>query len=280
MDFLLNILLLGTGLIVGFYAGIMGTGGNVLLIPILDAILAARGVHDEELVKAVIAHSLVVTLFNGIFVSYRQFRAHNFYPKEATITALLGIVSAFLTTYLISSGDWYDKKKFNLVFVSMLLLLVIKLFTDRKSGVVESKERSNTALFLLTGGITGILTSLSGMGGGIVLIPAFTDGMKMPIRKAASISISVIALLALPISITYLLARPSAAFPTLPAQIGYLSFGLILPILVGIFVAVPFGVKIAHKIHPLTIRFTFATIILLLCIKTIYLQHYFHLMLF
>lgn len=270
MDFLQILLLFITGLVVGFYSGIMGTGGNVILIPILDALLAARGVHDEELVKSVIVHSLILTLFNGIFISYRQYRTNNFYPKEAAITAILGIITAFITTHLITSGDWYDKKKFNIVFVTMLLLLVIKLFTDRKSGVVETKERSNTALFLLTGGVTGILTSLSGMGGGIILIPAFTDGMKMPIRKAASISISAIALLALPISFQYLMTKPAQDFPALPLRMGYLSFGMILPILTGMFFAAPWGVKIAYKIHPLTIRFVFALIILFLCIKTMY----------
>ncbi|MDX1943405.1 MAG: sulfite exporter TauE/SafE family protein [Saprospiraceae bacterium] len=270
MDFLQILLLLMTGLVVGFYSGIMGTGGNVILIPILDALLAARGVHNEELVKSVIAHSLMVTLFNGIFISYRQYRTNNFYPKEAIITAFLGVLTAFFTTHFITSGDWYDKKKFNIVFVTMLLLLVIKLFTDRKSGVIETKERSNTLLFLLTGGITGILTSLSGMGGGILLIPAFTDGMKMSIRKAASISISAIALLALPISLQYLTTKPPKNFPTLPLPIGYFSFGMILPILLGMFVAAPFGVKIAHKIHPLTLRFIFAGIIAVLCIKTIF----------
>lgn len=270
MDTLQIFLLIGIGLIVGFYSGVMGTGGNVIFIPILDAMLTARGVHDEELVKSVIAHSLIITLFNGLFVSYRHYRANNFYPKQAIITALPGMVLATITTQLIATSDWYNKTSFNLVFASMLLLLVAKLFTDRKSGVVAATEKSSRALFLITGSITGILTALSGLGGGIVLIPAFTDVMKMSIRKAVSISISVISLLALPISIRYLTVETPPDFPTLRMGFGYISLGIIFPILIGVFIGAPFGVKIAHKVSPLTIRLTFASVILFVCIKTLY----------
>lgn len=264
------VLLLLTGALAGFYSGLVGTGANIVLIPMLDLILSKAGLQGDDLVKAIIAHSLFITLFSGAFISFRQYRANNFYPKPILLTALPGMVTATLTTYWIKTGTWYDKPTFDLVFLSILILLLIRLFTNRTAGVSEVQETLPNKAYLTTGALTGVVTSLSGFGGGIIMIPFFTDLFKMPIRKASSISIGVIALLALPISLTYLFAHPHDQAIHLPGQVGYISFIIAIPALVGIFLFAPLGVKTAQKVSPATIRLVFTIVVTVLCIKLIY----------
>ncbi|MFN7119484.1 MAG: sulfite exporter TauE/SafE family protein [Saprospiraceae bacterium] len=270
MDYWYFLLLIGTGALAGFYSGLVGTGANIVLIPMLDLILSKAGLTGDDLVKAIIAHSLCITLFSGIFISFRQYKAKNFYFLPVLYTALPGMLTASLTTHFIKIGNWFDKVTFDVIFLSMLLLLLLRLFTDRKSGVLEVKTELPPSAYLLTGTLTGIITSLSGFGGGIVMIPFFTDVFKMPIRKASSISIGVIALLAVPISLTYLLSSPDHQAPPLPMQVGYLSFYLILPTLVGIFLFAPLGVKTAQQMTPTTIRLIFTIVVTILCFKMIF----------
>ena len=262
-------LLFITGLLAGFYSGLVGTGGNIILIPVLDYVLSHTGLREDALVKSSIAHSLLITFFSGISVSWKQYRIHNFYPREILLTAVLGIFGSLLVTYLIRSGHWYDKRRFDMVFLGMLLLLSFKLFADRRSGVQDANGKGNPVAFLVTGAVTGMITALSGLGGGLIMIPVFTDILKMPIKKASSISIGVIALFALPISINYLVTSPPAA-EHLPLQTGYISWAIVLPVLAGIFLLAPAGVKTAQKMQPGRIRLILAIVITLLCIKMIY----------
>lgn len=264
------LLLVITGALAGFYAGLMGTGANIILIPMLDFMLSDASLQGDDLVKAIIAHSLCITLFSGGYISFRQYRVQNFYLIPVVFTALPGMITAAVTTYIIKTGNWYNKHTFDLVFLSMLILLLLRLLTNRKAGVTDVNENLPKGAFWLTGAITGIVTSLSGFGGGIVMIPFFTDIFKMPIRKASSISIGVIALLALPISITYLTAHPHDQVQVLPWQFGYISFAIVLPTLLGIFSFAPLGVKTAQKMNPARIRLIFSVVVAALCGKIIW----------
>jgi len=269
MDHWLILLLFITGLLSGFYSGMIGSGGNVILIPVLDFVLFNAGLKDDILVKSIIAHSLMVTFFLGCIVAYRQYKAGNFFAKEVLLTSVVGIVTAIVATWLIRNGDWYNKEDFDIVFSFMLFLLILKLFTDKTSGLTGMYERSSAPLLLGIGGLTGVVTSLSGLGGGILLIPGFTDIMRMSLKKASSVSISVIAVLALPISLSYLAEVPNKA-ATLPFQVGLISFTVVVPTLLGVLISAPFGVKTAHRIHPRTIRIIFAIVVSSLLVKMIY----------
>lgn len=178
--------------------------------------------------------------------------------------------TATLASHFIKIGNWFDKATFDILFLSCLMLVLLRFITNRKAGVSDVKEDISKSAYFTTGAVTGIVTSLSGFGGGIVLIPFFTDLFKMPIRRASSISIGVIALLALPISIVYLFANARHSAHILPWQIGYISFAIVLPTLLGIFAFAPLGVKTAQKISPATIRLIFTIVVMALCGKMIY----------
>lgn len=270
MDIQTILLLCLTGAAVGFYAGVTGTGGNMILVPMLDFLLARYGLAGEDLVRFMIANSLLITFFTGAIVSFRQYKVNNFYIREMLLVGLIGIVTAGITTHFVCNATWYDKRKFDIVFSMMILPVIVKMFVDRKSGVIAMQERKNNAFFLVTGFFTGILTALSGLGGGIVMFPIFTDILKMPIKKASSVSIGVIALLALPVSILYLLEKPNHLTVHLPLQVGYVAFGFVIPILFGVLLVSPYGVRVGQTMQPVTIRFLFGGIIGTVFLKTVY----------
>jgi uncharacterized protein len=270
MDIATILMLCLTGMGVGFYAGLTGTGGNMILVPMLDFLLIRYGFQGEDLVRFMIANSLLMTFFTGAIVSYGQYKANNFYIREMLWVGLAGIVTAGLTTQFIKDATWYDKRKFDIVFSFMLLPVIFKMFTDKKSGVEAQIERKNPFIYIVTGLCTGVLTALSGLGGGIVMLPIFTDVLKMPIKKASSVSIGVIALLSLPVSILYLIAKPDHLTVHLPLQVGYISFGFVIPILLGVVVVSPYGIRAAQKMPPLTIRLIFGGIISIVFLKTMY----------
>ena len=179
---------------------------------------------------------------------------------------------AYIVSEIIKTTTWYDKFYFDIVFFMMLMLLAIRLLlikSKEDESVVLSNNKRNSISFLGLGALTGSVTSLSGVGGGVVIIPFLTDILKISIKKASSISIGVIMLLASSVSFSYLSAGDSHQITkVLPLQVGYISISLVLPILGGIFLASSFGVKTAQKTSAQRLRIIFGVVVTLLCIKT------------
>ena len=267
----------------GFLFGMVGIGGNVLYIPIFSYLLTQIGFHDEELSRAVIANALLILVFTGSAVSWQQFKVDNFFLKEVLLTASTGVTMAFLTSFLIKSGDWYDKKTFDFVFTGLLFFTLLRLFTSKKEAnpdklhnnfekegpSVFSRFWGAKRLFFFVGIITGSLTAFSGMGGSIVMIPLFTELGGLTMKKAHSISTGVVPLMALTIATFYFFGTPHLA--QIPAsQFGYLNFGIAAPVIAGSMLTSPFGVQAAHKVKPTTQKLVFATIVTVVLSKMIF----------
>ena len=101
----------------------------------------------------------------------------NFYPKQILYTSLPGVITSLGLSYAISQIHFYSKDKFNVFFISMLVLLLVRMFWKNTSTAAKEKEPAEvkTLAYVLTGFFTGLVTALSGLGGGIVMIPVFTN---------------------------------------------------------------------------------------------------------
>jgi uncharacterized protein len=297
---LLGLLILGC--FGGFLFGMVGIGGNVLYIPVFSFLLTKIGFHDEELSRAIIANALFILVFTGSAVSWKQFKVGNFFLKEILLTASTGATTAFLICLLIKSGDWYDKKTFDLVFTCLLFVTLIRLFTSRKNTesteksieFYEKSQKGDPSLyvgfgmsdvgkmpksdtrhpklnvpFLLVGIVTGALTAFSGLGGSIIMIPLFTEFVGLSMKKAHSISVGVVPLMALTISTFYFFGQPNVV--SLPAsQFGYLNLSIVAPVILGSMITAPFGVQAAHKVKPRTQKLVFATIVSVVLFKMLF----------
>jgi uncharacterized protein len=267
----------------GFLFGMVGIGGNVLYIPVFSILLTQIGFHDEELSRAIIANALFILVFTGSAVSWKQFSVGNFFLREILLTASTGASTAFLICLLIKSGNWYDKKTFDLVFTGLLIITLLRLFTgqnkEKKETLSPNLEQGDPSVFspifnkkypfFIVGTITGALTAFSGLGGSIVMIPLFTEFVGLSMKKAHSISVGVVPLMALTISTFYFFGKPNVV--SLPiSQFGYLNVGMVAPVIIGSMITAPFGVQAAHKVKPRTQKMVFATIVGVVLFKMLF----------
>lgn len=261
------IILFCLGSLGAFISGFLGVGGGIVFIPILDFFLSKMGLRDGDLVKGILANSLFTIIFSGSIASYKQYRINNFYPREILSTAVPGMFSALFMTWLIKQGDWYSKETFNYVFLFMLVIILLKMFLSKTK---ESKEGhiAPPKAYGITGFFTGMVTALSGLGGGVIMTPVFTDILKQPIRKASSISNGVIPLFAIIIGIYNLSSSP--AHKVSDWQAGYIVFPVVLPMILATFIFAPVGVKASHKTDQVRIRYVFALFVLLTLGKLVY----------
>ncbi len=271
MTISLFLILLLIGAIVGYYSGLIGTGGNIILIPVFDILFHYLKIPETEVVKFIIAHSFFITAFTGLSVSYKQFKAKNLHVKEVLYISIAGMITAFFLTEFIKNGNWYHKSDFDLVFFTLLLILAIRMLFFKQPPPPINDNNLNKPYFPIIGIVAGLISSLSGLGGGIIVIPILTDILKTPLKKASSISIGVVAMLALPISISYLsIDAASAMKHVLPAQVGYISLFIAAPVLIGVFSTTGWGVRTAQKTDPNKLRLILGIVVIILCAKMVY----------
>jgi uncharacterized membrane protein YfcA len=271
MTITLFLILLIIGAIVGYYSGLIGTGGNIILIPVFDILFHYLKIPETEVVKFMIAHSFFITAFTGLSVSYKQFKVKNLYVKEVLYISVAGMITAFFLTEFIKNGNWYHKSDFDLVFFTLLLILAIRMLFFKQPPPPVSDNNLNKPYFPIIGIVAGLISSLSGLGGGIIVIPILTDILKTPLKKASSISIGVVAMLALPISISYLsIDARSAMNHVLPMQVGYISMFIAAPVLIGVFSTTGWGVRTAQKTDPNKLRLILGIVVIILCAKMVY----------
>lgn len=266
LDYTDFIILFFLGSIGAFLSGFLGVGGGIVYIPILDYFLGKLGLSDDNLVKAILANSLFTIIFSGSVSSYKQYRIGNFYPKEILFTAATGAVTAVLMTMLIKSGTWYSKSVFNYVFATMLLVIAVRMFLLSNPSYTEEKQVKPISYYI-TGFFAGIITAMSGLGGGVVMTPTFTDVFKINIKKASAISNGVIPLFAIAVGVLNL--STPATQQVSDWQVGFIVFPVVIPMILSTFLFAPLGVITAQKANQKVIRMVFATFVSIVFVKTL-----------
>lgn len=256
-------LLIIVGALGGFLSGMLGVGGGVIFVPVIDYILSRAGINEDLAVNIILANSIATIAFTGTISSIKQVRMGNFYPKQILYTSLPGVITSLGLSYAISQIHFYSKDKFNVFFISMLVLLLVRMFWKNTSTAAKEKEPAEvkTLAYVLTGFFTGLVTALSGLGGGIVMIPVFTNFLKLNIKIATSVSTGVITVLVFPLIVYYLFTPV-----TLPVAVvwktGHLIWSIILPLALGSFFLAPLGVKTSQKMDPAKIKIVFAVFVM------------------
>ena len=87
-----------------------------------------KEILNPFLEKFIIAHSLFITVFLGFAVSYKQYKIGNFYLKEVLVIGIPGMLCAYVVSEIVKASNWYDKLYFDIIFLSLLVLLAVRLF--------------------------------------------------------------------------------------------------------------------------------------------------------
>jgi uncharacterized membrane protein YfcA len=146
------------------------------------------------------------------------------------------------------------------------------LFSRKASGAhAELLALPALPSFVPAGLFAGVVTALSGLGGGIVMVPYFNKILKLPIKFATGLSLSVIPIIALPLLVFYGIKAPVQIIYD-KYQTGYLIWPVVLPVISVAIFASRWGVRISQKMSSNTLKWIFVTFVIITLVKILFFQ--------
>jgi len=254
------------GAFVGVSLGLTGGGGSIFAVPLLVFGLAIS--PDDAVGISLIVVGLVA--LSGVL---RRLRSNVVEFKAATLMAVGGVAFA-------PAGSWLSDRlqpNFLLGGFAILMTIVAVLMWRAAQQPLRAKEipaavpneevrtgaacrydpggrlavTSRCAFGLIgIGAATGLLSGLFGVGGGFLIVPALIFATGMGIHRAVSTSLLIIVLISASGSAAYLLHTP------------HISTGLVGSFVLGGFVGLEIGGRLARRISGPQLQRGFAAAIL------------------
>jgi len=257
-----SVFLVALFLVVGFVAGtgsgLIGIGGGIIYIPALLFLLPLIGIADKNLVLTAITTSLFTALFSSGTAFYNHLKLKNVRIKKAALFVLGSIVMSTIVPYFVVKMNPVIPK---IVLLIVLILAFLKVAFSNNENI-EAKYLLKEYYLILFGLFVGALSALSGIGGGLVVIPILITFFGVEIKYAVGTSTMVVFITILSSSFSYWLISRSES-----GLFGYINLLAAVPMIIGAIIGAIYGTKIGQKFSSSTIKVIFSVILMFVIVK-------------
>lgn len=258
---------------VSFITAFFGLGGGIIIVPILYELFPTIPHHT------VVACSFFVVFLNSLINTYNFIKAGKTPQRSVALllcpTVCIGVyigihISFFLSTSILK------------IIIATLLAAVIvrQLFSIPKDKSNKQWQMEITwlkgTILVITSLLSSIIAALTGLGGGIVLVPMLLLVAKAPpswIPPQTNIALlcgSLLGIILLVLCEEQSL-NPFIGHPFESLHIGHLNFGVILCIFAGSLLLSKHIIRLlSEKVSPVVIRRTFIVMMSVLFLRILY----------
>ena len=171
------------GAVAGFFGGLFGVGGGLVLVPLLAGRLRFTQ-HQAH------GTSLAVVLFTALSGGV-------VYALHANVDWVTGASVGLASIFTAPLGAWLATRLSNpglkRAFSIFLIFVGVRLFwMPHGTALVPVAGAARFAVDLAIGAVVGVLAGFMGVGGGILAVPAFTLLLGMPQQLAQGTSLLVV----------------------------------------------------------------------------------------
>lgn len=258
------LLMMVTGIFAGIIAGLLGVGGGIVIVPVLEFALGVYGVDASIRMQIAVATSLACIILISISSAKAHhekgglnFRVIRFWSPFILAGALLGATFA-------SSVDSFWLR---IIFAVVALFVSARMFFNVRDKIHYNdipRTKSSTVIPFSI----GFFSSALGIGGGTFTVPILTM-MNQAMHKTLGNASFFGFVISVPATIGFIFMGYD--IQNLPyASLGYVNligFALISPFSV---MAAPIGVKLAHALSDKSLSKFFACFLFIVAIRMIY----------
>ena len=252
-----------TGLVAGFFAGLLGVGGGVVVVPVLTIIFTGVGFPAREVLHLALGTSMATILFTSV----SSLRAHH--GHQAVLWPVMGrmtpgvLVGTLLGAQL---AAMVPSRALSIFFVGFMIFVAVQMI----AGLRPKPTRSLPGWpgLGLAGIVIGGIASLAAIGGGALTVPYL---IWCNVRPHAAIGTS--AAVGLPIAIGGSLGYVWNGWghPGLPpGSLGFIYLPALGVILIASVLMAPLGARMAHRLPIKVLKRVFAGLLLGLSAKMLW----------
>ena len=248
------------GAFTGFFAGLFGIGGGLVMVPVLSFLFEAQHLGGAQNLHLALGTSMAAILYTAASSAYTHYShgAVNMHVVRGMTPGLL--LGTLLGAFFASSVPQFYLAVFFALFVyfaAAQTLLGLKPKATRKLP--------GCAGLTLAGSGIGAISSLVSIGGGVLSVP-FMLWHNVPLKQAIGTS----AALGFPIALggTTGYIATGLALHMLPAgTLGFVYLPALLMLAAGSTFTTPLGAKATHRLPLKPLRRGFAILLFILATK-------------
>lgn len=249
--------LLGLG--VGAFGTLVGIGGGLILIPLFLMFMTPSTFQTAQ---QAIGTSLFVVFLNALSGTLAYIRQKKVFYDAAFRFALATIPGAFIGSYL---ADSFTGKSFSVTFGAFLLFMSGILYFKSSAKKTETDRFDkdnfvyNKTLGVVISAFVGFLSSILGIGGGVIHVPLMIYALNFPTHIATATSHCVLAISSFTGVVSHYLLDHIVWIPAI-------SIGL------GATVGAQIGAKLSKKTKPKLIVVLLSCAVFALGLRLIFLS--------
>jgi len=252
--------LLASGAVAGIFAGLLGIGGGIIIVPVLAMVFTSQGVSIDVLMHVAIGTSLATIVVTSLS-SIRAHQKHKAIDWQVVRVITVGVfVGGLIGAAIAKIIPGEDLKLFFSIFMFLIAAQMYFGNTTKAHRTLPAKPG-----MILAGTGIGTVASLMGVGGGSMTVP-FLTWCNMSIRKAVATSAAIGFPIAVAGTIGFIITGWSVADRPV-MSFGYVNLPALISIVIASVLSAPLGAWIAHRISPVILKRVFAAFLVILAIR-------------
>jgi len=253
-----------TAIPVGFFAGLFGIGGGLIMVPFLFYIFGSLGINQEYIMHLAVGTSFAIIIPTSTVsvLTHHKYKAVDFdIVKSYGIFAVLGVIFGAIFAALL-------KTKTLVLFFSLVIFLlsIYLLLLKEKEKNITLKIRLH--LKIIFGFVVGFISAPMGIGGAVMNVPLlkfFGYSINRAIGSSAAIGLAIAVFGAIVFLITGSYLRTN-----IPLSIGFLNIPAFLIFIPITTIMARIGARTVHKIDKNKISKYFGFFLFIISLKFLY----------
>lgn len=257
------ILLIITGLSVGFISSFLGIGGGALIVPTLLSLYPGLAVHS------ILSISLGIIFLNTILNIFNWRSDKVLPPPKSALMILLGCIAGVSIGSLVLYE--VDEKVLKKVFASVLLIIAFRTLLMKPKSL--NSQASRPKILLFTASVIGsFISSITGLGGGVIYVPMYLELLKLPMKNISpysNVSMLFASLFGLIPHLLEPLNISTLEFPQYYKDyfIGHVNIAIVLVVFTGSYITSKIGTRLNSSINQNIKKIALGLLLLIVSVK-------------
>ena len=260
MDLILqSIILFFTGIVAGIESGLFGVGGGSLMTPVQFWLYTLGGIDSTVATRIAFGTSLAVilpTMISGALAHHTRGAVEWHAALPMGVAAIFGGLTGGI------AASHVPGHILRLFFAIFILIMAVRMVWHLRE-CSECGMRGSLVQYIVIGFFIGVLSGLTGLGGGALLVPVLVILLGYPIHRAVGTSSACLIFSSSGAVTAYVITGWGlAGLP--PYSLGYVDLLTFAILAVTTIPAARIGVRFAHSCTGRNLQILFAILMVLI----------------